>query len=596
MRQRQLTAVLAVLAVPVSGQSLRELAEPRRVLMGAAHNGSFTDATYLNTMAREYDQLQPENAMKFGPLHPSANVFNWAPADAIVNYAAQNGMRVRGHVFVWHTQVPKWVANGGWNSAQLSDILHQHILAVGGRYRGKVYGWDVVNEAFQDNGTLRDTIWYDQPGIGLQGTGYIEQAFRWAREADPNALLFYNDYSAEWVNAKSDAIYQMAADFKSRGVPIGGIGLQAHFTTGNAGNLASIDANIKRITDLGLEVQITELDVRLPVDASGKASAADLAAQADLYGKLAAICFRYPLCTALQTWGFTDKYSWIPGSLNGFDAALPLDGNYQPKPAYTALQGALAAAPTLTRPTLPAAPAQPAITAAGLVNAASYAGNGASPGEIMVLFGATQGPASLTTAQADTNGKLPTILAETRLLFDGVAAPLLYAVAGQAGVIVPFGVAARQQTAMQYEYQGIRSNVVSVPVLEAKPGLFTLDTSGTGEAAALDANYAPVTRAAPIQKGGIVLLFLTGGGQTSPAGVDGLITSQAPLPMPLAKVTATIGGLDAPVLYAGGAVGLVQGGIQVNVKVPDAVSSGEQPVVITVGGAASAAGVTIAVK
>ena len=590
-------ALFALFTLPQFAQSLRDLAEPRRILMGAAHNGSFTDATYLATMAREYNQLQPENAMKFASLHPTAASFNWAPADAIVNFAAQNGMRVRGHVLVWHSQVPTWVTNGNFTAPQLSDVLHQHILAVAGRYQGKLYGWDVVNEAFNDNGTLRDTIWYDQPGIGLSGTAYIEQAFHWAHEADPNALLFYNDYSAEWVNPKSDAIYNMAADFKNRGVPIGGIGLQCHFTTGNAGNLAGIDANIKRITDLGLQVQITELDVRLPVDSSGNASAANLAAQADLYGRLAAICFKYPLCTALQTWGFTDRSSWIPGSFPGFGAGLPFDAGFQPKLAYISLQDALSAAPDLSRPALPAPAPQPQVAATNLVNAANYVANGVSPGEIMVLFGPTQGPPALAVAQVGANNRLPATLAETRLLFDGTAAPLLYSIAGQISAIVPFAVAGKQRTSVQYEYQGIQSTAVTAPVVAAKPGLFTLDASGKGQAAALDNSFNPVTRASPIARGGVVLLFLTGAGQTSPPGTDGLITSpQASLPVPVAKVTATIGGIDAPVLYAGGAPGLVQGGLQVNLQVPATVAPGDQPVVVAIGGVASTAQVTIAVR
>ena len=590
-------AALLLLSVSVFGQPLRQLAEPRRILVGAAHNGSFTDSTYLSVMAREYNQLQCENDMKFGSIHPQQNSYNWTRADAIVNFAAQNGMRVRGHVFLWHQQVPAWVTNGNFTPAQLSDLLHRHILAVGGRYQGKVYGWDVVNEAFNDDGTLRDTIWYDQPGVGFagQGTAYIEQALRWAREADPKALLFYNDYSAEWVNAKADAIYHMVSDFKARGVPIDGVGLQCHFTTGNLGNIAGIDANIRRLTDLGLQVQITEFDVRLPVDTSGTATAANLAAQATLYGQLAATCLKYPLCTAMQTWGFTDKDSWIPGSFAGFGAGLPFDAAYQAKPAYTSLDGALSAAPDAARPTLPAVPPVPQIAAGGLVDAASYAGNGVAPGEIVVLFGATQGPATLATAQV-VSGKIPGLLSDTQVFFDGVAAPLLYSVAGQASAIVPFGVAPKQQTTVRYQYQGIQSNVVTLPVVSAKPGLFTLDASGKGQAAALDANYSPVTRTSPVAKGGIVLLFLTGAGQTNPAGVDGAIVTEASLPAPLGVVTATIGGIAAPVLYAGGAVGLVQGGIQVNVQVPDTVPSGDQPVVITVGGVASTPPVAIAVK
>src|SRR5262249_29645587 len=150
----------------------------------------------------------------------------------------------------------------------LSSILEDHIRTVAGHFAGQVYAWDVVNEAFAGNGTLSNTIWYNTPGIGREGTGFIEQALRWAHEADPKALLFYNDFSAEGVNAKSDAIYAMAKDFKARGVPLDGIGFQMHLTTSNT-PLSSMETNIRRFADLGMYVQFTELDVRLPVDSSG---------------------------------------------------------------------------------------------------------------------------------------------------------------------------------------------------------------------------------------------------------------------------------------------------------------------------------------
>src|SRR5262249_41587679 len=154
---------------------------------------------------------------------------------------------------VWHQQNPGWVTNGNYTPDQLSSILQSHISTVVGRYAGQIYAWDVVNEGFNDDGTMRSTIWYNTPGIGLTGTGYIEQALRWAHAADPQALLFYNDYNAESMNAKSEAVYKMAEDFKSRGVPLDGIGLQMHLTA-NLPQLAGMEANIKRLTELGLQV------------------------------------------------------------------------------------------------------------------------------------------------------------------------------------------------------------------------------------------------------------------------------------------------------------------------------------------------------
>jgi endo-1,4-beta-xylanase len=207
-------------------------------------------------------------------------------------------------------------------------------------YAGKIYAWDVVNEAFNDDGTMRSTIWYDQPGIGFgdKTTKYIEQAFIWAHATDPKAKLFYNDYDDEPLNAKSDAIYDMAKDFKSRRVPLDGIGFQFHVDLAfdNPKTLASVANNIQRFAALGLEIHITELDVRL-----SDSSPASLAAQARLYGEIASLCVKQPACKVLQTWGFTDKYSWIPGFYPGKGWALPWDADYRKKPAYDSVMKAL---------------------------------------------------------------------------------------------------------------------------------------------------------------------------------------------------------------------------------------------------------------
>jgi endo-1,4-beta-xylanase len=206
-----------------------------------------------------------------------------------------------------------------------------------------VWAWDVVNEAFNDDGTLRSTIWHNAPGIGYagQGTAYIEQAFGWAHTADPAAKLFYNDYDAETINAKSDAIYAMARDFTSRGVPLDGIGFQMHIklSFNDAKTLNSFAGNLKRFSDLGMEIHITELDVALD-----SADSASLAAQGALYGKVTQICLQTPTCRVLQTWGFTDKYSWIPSYSKGNQGwALPFDADYKKKPAYDSILKSLQA-------------------------------------------------------------------------------------------------------------------------------------------------------------------------------------------------------------------------------------------------------------
>jgi endo-1,4-beta-xylanase len=555
------TTVLALAACAVlAGQPLRDLATQRAIRIGAAVDPTrFSETAYADTLAREFNQVEPENAMKFGPIHPGPNTYAFSPPDAIVSFAKAHNMAVRGHTMVWHSQNPTWLTNGNYSPAQLSAILQDHIATVMGRYAGQVYAWDVVNEAFDDSAKLRSTIWYDSPGIGFTGTGYIEQALGWARAADANALLFYNDYNIETLNAKSDAVYGMVKDFLARGVPIDGVGLQAHFTA-SAPSFASMESNIRRFTDLGLQVHITEFDVRLPVDTAGNATVASLATQAQIYGNTMTVCLKFALCTAFQTWGFTDKYSWIPGTFSGFGAGLEFDAAYRTKPSYDSMTSALSSAP-------------PVISAAGLVNAASYAGGAVAPGEIVALFGATFGPASL---QSTASG--------VRILFDGVAAPLLYTQVGQTGAMVPFGVAGKTATQVQYEYQGIQSNTVTVPVRDAVPGLFTLDSSGKGAGAILDTAYRVISKNNPARRGDVVLLYGTGGGT---AGPDGLLT---------AKASVTIGGVDCPVLYAGSAPGLIAGAVQVNVQVASGVPSGEQPVVLTMGTASSQPGVIITVQ
>ena len=272
-----------------SAQSLRQLAGQRGIKIGAAAAPAyFSETQYGATLSREFNQLEPEDAMKFGPIHPGPTTYSFGSADTLVNFAKTNNMAVRGHTLVWHKQLPSWLSGGGFTPAQLSSILQDHIRTVVGRYAGQVYAWDVVNEAFNDDGSIRSTLWSDSPGIGLTGTGYIEQALRWVHDADPQALLFYNDYGAELTNTKSNAIYAMVQDFKSRGVPIDGVGLQMHLTT-NTGSLASMESNLRRLTSLEVHVQITELDVRIPVDSSGNAGAADLPTQARIYGDIVAL-------------------------------------------------------------------------------------------------------------------------------------------------------------------------------------------------------------------------------------------------------------------------------------------------------------------
>ncbi|WP_432872038.1 endo-1,4-beta-xylanase [Microbispora rosea] len=281
--------------------------------------GHLNDSTYVATWDREFNSVTAENEMKWGPIEPSRNSFNWGSADQIVNHAVSKGMKVRGHTLVWHAQLPSWI-NTNMSASDLRSAMTNHITQVMNHYKGKVYAWDVVNEAFADGGSvgsLRSSIFTQK-----LGNGFIEEAFRAARAADPNVKLCYNDYNIDDANAnKTRGVYNMVKDFKARGVPIDCVGLQSHF-----GNPPSnYQQNIAQFAALGVDVQITELDV------GGSGST-----QADAYRRVTQACMAVSRCTGITVWGITDKWSWRSG-----DTPLLFDGNFNKKQAYTAVLDAL---------------------------------------------------------------------------------------------------------------------------------------------------------------------------------------------------------------------------------------------------------------
>lgn len=319
--------------------TLRQAADHAGLLIGAAVRGyALSEAAYSETVSREFNMIEPEDAMKWWVVRRSAEAFDFKEGDTIVKYAEAHRMKVRGHCLVWDHDNPKWLADRRFTPAQMSALLQEHISTVMGHYAGRVFAWDVVNEAFDEHGKLKDSPWYNAPGIGLseKGTAYIEQAFRWAHEADPKALLFYNEAEAEGMNVKSDAIFAMIKDLKSRGVPIDGVGLQTHVSDLDF-DANSLAKNISRLTALGVQVHITELDVSLPVHA-GVFRGEDLQRQAEVYRHVVHACVHNPGCKAIQTWGFTDNYSWIGSHSQGSrGGALLFDNFYRPKLAYTSV-------------------------------------------------------------------------------------------------------------------------------------------------------------------------------------------------------------------------------------------------------------------
>ncbi|WP_262056197.1 endo-1,4-beta-xylanase [Streptomyces sp. STR69] len=318
---------------------LRDLAAAKGKVVGTAVTGSKLTGSYGDIAGAQFSSLTPGNAMKWETVEPTQGTFNWSEADQIVAFARAHNQQVRGHTLVWHSQNPSWLTNGTWTSAQLSSLLQNHISTEVGRYKGEITAWDVVNEAFNEDGTYRSTLWYN----GL-GANYIAQALTWAHAADPAAKLYINDYNVEGVNAKSTALYNLVKSLKAAGVPIDGVGLQAHLILGQVP--ATLQQNIQRFADLGVDVAITELDVRmaLPAD-SGK-----LAQQKADFKSVVAACAAVTRCVNITVWGFTDSDSWVPGTFPGYGAATPYDENYAPKPAYYGIAEALGGT-TTTPPT-----------------------------------------------------------------------------------------------------------------------------------------------------------------------------------------------------------------------------------------------------
>ena len=236
------------------------------------------------------------------------------------------------------------------------------------------------------------------------------------------------------------------------------------------------------------------------------------------------------------------------------------------------------------------------ISANGVGNAASYAVGSVSPGEIVTIFGSGLGPGTLVGLQLDSKGYVTTSLGTTQVLFDGVAAPLIFAWAGQVSAVVPYAVSGKTSTQVQVSYQGQNSIMVAIPVTNAVPGIFTMDASGRGQGAILNQNGTVNSADNPAALGSYVSVYATGEGQTRPGGIDGK-PGDAPAPVPIATVTATVGGLNAQVQYAGGSPGLVAGLLQVNVLVPQRIATGPSvPIVLTIGGQPTQTGVTLSLR
>lgn len=299
---------------------------------------------------KEFNSLTPENAMKMGPIHPRENQFNWRDADSIVAFAQRNGMKMRGHTLVWHSQAPTWFFTNASGDTVSKEVLLQrmkeHITSVVSRYKGKIYAWDVVNEAISDS---RSEFYRQSPFLRIIGEEFIEKAFQFAHEADPNALLFYNDYN-EIDPVKREKIFTMVQQLKHKGVPIHGLGLQGHWAI-NEPSYGQLDSTLGRFAQLGLPLHITEIDISVypkehqargkkAMDTDTSFSPAKEQAQMEKYRMCFQLFRKYNQhIQSVTFWNISDRHSWLDNFpvQQRKDYPLLFDRNLKRKKVYEAV-------------------------------------------------------------------------------------------------------------------------------------------------------------------------------------------------------------------------------------------------------------------
>jgi endo-1,4-beta-xylanase len=312
----------------------------------AVSERSLKDRADSELILQQFNSVTPENAMKMGPIHPGENFYNWKNADSIVAFAMRHHLRVRGHNLCWHEQAPKWFFTDSSGKLVSKEVLlkrlKDHITTVVNRYKGKIYAWDVVNEAVDDNpdNLLRHDLFYK-----ICGPEYVAKAFEYAHTADPNAVLFYNDYNLD-RKEKVDRVYRLLKQLKDEGVPVDAVGLQGHWSIYEPSK-EQLEYALNKLASLGLKIQITELDMSLYKWEKNRRAktAADVDTytpelaqkQADQYKIIFDVLREHKKdITGVTFWNISDKHTWldfypVPGRKN---YPLLFDTTMKPKKAY----------------------------------------------------------------------------------------------------------------------------------------------------------------------------------------------------------------------------------------------------------------------
>ncbi len=315
--------------------------------MGVAVSPRSLKTDEAGLIIKHFGSITPENAMKMGPIHPRENEYFWRDADSIVAFAKSNHLKIRGHNLCWHNQAPRWIFTNAAGDTVSKEVLLQrlkeHITTVVNRYKGSIYAWDVVNEAISDK---PDEYLRNSPWFRICGEEFIAKAFEYAHEADPDAVLFYNDYN-EINPVKRDKIYKLVKGLKDAGVPIHGVGLQGHWAI-NEPSEAELTNTIKKFADLGLKIQVTELDIsvynkeheareRKAEDSNTDFTPEKETAQIEMYKRCFTVFEKYKKqITGITFWNISDRSSWLDNfPVRGRkDYPLLFDKNLQPKKVF----------------------------------------------------------------------------------------------------------------------------------------------------------------------------------------------------------------------------------------------------------------------
>ncbi len=570
---------------------------------------------YRDAIPKLFNKAVPENNLKW----PFWETWGKQGAQyALETYFPANGISmVRGHNLIWPDlgNLPEDAANMVRNgqSDALRKRIADHFTEEAGYARGKLTEWDVLNEPC----TSKDVQ-------ALLGNEEMATWFQKAREIDPDAKLYLNDFSilasGGYDLSHQNCTYDTVKFILDHGGPIDGIGLQSHFDS-NLTAPTRVWEVLDRFAQLGKDLQVTEFDINI----------GDEKVQADYTRDFLTATFAHPKIVGFMMWGFWAGQHWLPQG-----AMIRQDWTTKPnydvwnqlvyKDWWTDVQGATGAdgvfrvrgfqgdydvaitanGQTRTVP-LTVAPAagnyvtQGAMNAGivlAVVNAASFASGPVAPGETVTVFGTGFGAPTIAYGSYDADGQLATRVADTRVLFDGRESPMVYSLWGQVTAVVPYGVSGTTQ--VQVEYQGATTDPFAVQVAPAAPGLYTRDASGKHQAVAVNVAAdgstsfnSPIERA---QKGQFVTLFLTGEGQTNPAGADGKLPAYPNNPAPVQPLVVSFDGVESTT--SDNWVGVVYAGVlQVNVRVPaDAPSGDAVPVVVRLGGTRSPDGPTIAIQ